>query len=102
MCANDSVPRFDSATNSTPEPFDPYAALSDRELLALFVQTLGGCDFIYDIEAGIERNRNPELAIWQDEDYAALMVQYWLLKDALNSADLRVSAARTDAAGGEQ
>lgn len=85
------IPRFESSDNQSPEPFDPYAALSDRELLALFVQTLGGCDFISDVENAIEATRKPGLLIYQDDDYADLMVQYWVLKDALESAAQRSS-----------
>src|SRR3972149_10952291 len=83
--ASQSIPQFESHANNTPEPFDPQADLTGREFLALFVQTLRGCDFIYDIEGAIERTRKPELTILQDEDYLELIAQYWLLESVLTS-----------------
>lgn len=97
MCADSNSTLFESGkqpeapiNSATELSFNPYeldAGLSDRELLAIFVESLNDYAFIDFIADGVSD-------LWGDEDHPAMYAQLHILREAL-----RLAAAR--GAGGE-
>ena len=86
--ASQSISQFTPLDNNASEPFDPWALrpdLTDRELLATFVETLEPYGFLDMIHDGID-------ALWDSDDHPDMYAHLHILREAL-----RLAAARTDA-----
>jgi hypothetical protein len=66
--------------------------MTDRELLAVFVRTLRGCDWIYSIRDDVDVMRDKSKAMLDDDEYLTLLGEYWLLENALEIAQQRLDA----------
>lgn len=77
--------------NPTPQDENPkmLSAMTDRELLAVFVRTLRGCDWLSVIQDSVDDEHSPGLCSWEDNDYLLLLVEYYLLSDAVDEAAAR-------------
>ena len=86
--------------HTNPDTIEPvYSWLTDRELLALMVRTLEGCDFLSDIQECVERERDHTKNLWDDDDYLILLGEYYSLEGAVKQAAHRIAA---DNRGGVQ